>query len=832
MPDRFPPGTVAALAAVLVVIWWATRRSIGLSDAANVDVDRRARASASGSRWVVAAVAAVTLSSAAALTPEAWLHGWTLSQAHLLFGFLPWSAVAPAALPPRNPLLGDAAFQGYPWLSVTCESFARGELPLWNPFNFAGHPFLASFLPGVFSPFTALACLAPLPWSVVVAAAARLVASGTGMYLWTRALGVSVPAALFATVAGCLNPFMLVWLEDASGSVAAAAPWLLWAVTRAAEAPNRHSIALVALTSAFVLVAGQPETAFKVAVFAAPFALLRAWTGSSPRHALAALATGCVLGLLLAAVQLVPFVEYAGESRVLAERVGRDVNTSFTARSAFVTGLVPDFFGHPASHTVTISNRYGEPTNYVEQTFFAGTSTWILAVIGVASGWRRTRALIVPGVLGLLLKFGAPGLLLLASALPLFRVTPLGRFGLLVILAAIPLAALGIDTVLGAHAGPTMSGSADGRAGRQRRLVTVAATVALVAVSSAIAVSLVAERAVLMSSGLWPGTLLKSTMTVVIAAATTALVVACSRGWLRAALTLTLLVALAGAELVAFGRAFRPLVPPDLVFPAIPALTRMTDDGDVFRVAGWGSVLPANTNAVHHLAQYRGYDSVNPLRYGRLLDRALGSERQLFVDRAFDDRPIFDLLNVKYLLTRADVAVPPTHFERVGDVDVPLYRNRRAFARAFLADGYVVAPEAQALELVGGGTLDLSRHVVLETPPDPGTRPEPRASTTDTATIRHYRPRFIEIETEASGRRLLVLTDIHYPGWRARVDGHPVPILVADYAFRAIPVPAGQHIVTFEYVPNSFRVGGAITIAAAFIVASLLAWPVLRKRTS
>jgi uncharacterized membrane protein YfhO len=53
----------------------------------------------------------------------------------------------------------------------------------------------------------------------------------------------------------------------------------------------------------------------------------------------------------------------------------------------------------------------------------------------------------------------------------------------------------------------------------------------------------------------------------------------------------------------------------------------------------------------------------------------------------------------------------------------------------------------------------------------------------------------------------VVLTDTYYPGWQAWVDGRETVIKQANLAFRAVPVAAGQHQLTFEYWPRSFSLG-------------------------
>jgi hypothetical protein len=83
-------------------------------------------------------------------------------------------------------------------------------------------------------------------------------------------------------------------------------------------------------------------------------------------------------------------------------------------------------------------------------------------------------------------------------------------------------------------------------------------------------------------------------------------------------------------------------------------------------------------------------------------------------------------------------------------------------------------------------------------------------------------PNRVVVQVEADGPAWLLLSDTWYPGWEARIDGEGVSIWRGDYLFRAVPVPAGQHVVEFVYRPVSFLAG--VVLAAAAIV--LLAWAI------
>jgi hypothetical protein len=77
---------------------------------------------------------------------------------------------------------------------------------------------------------------------------------------------------------------------------------------------------------------------------------------------------------------------------------------------------------------------------------------------------------------------------------------------------------------------------------------------------------------------------------------------------------------------------------------------------------------------------------------------------------------------------------------------------------------------------------------------------------------------------------LLILSEIDYPGWQATVDGQSAPILRAYYTLRAVPVPAGEHVVELTFRPFSFTIGAIITVLSIFAISAavFLAWRVKR----
>jgi len=62
-----------------------------------------------------------------------------------------------------------------------------------------------------------------------------------------------------------------------------------------------------------------------------------------------------------------------------------------------------------------------------------------------------------------------------------------------------------------------------------------------------------------------------------------------------------------------------------------------------------------------------------------------------------------------------------------------------------------------------------------------------------------------------SDKPWLFFSDTFFPGWKALVDGVPAKIYRANYAFRAVLLPAGEHEVLWTYEPTFFRAGLALT---------------------
>jgi uncharacterized membrane protein YfhO len=81
----------------------------------------------------------------------------------------------------------------------------------------------------------------------------------------------------------------------------------------------------------------------------------------------------------------------------------------------------------------------------------------------------------------------------------------------------------------------------------------------------------------------------------------------------------------------------------------------------------------------------------------------------------------------------------------------------------------------------------------------------PKVASQGQAELIAYKNNSVKIITESDQSSLLVLHDIHYPGWEVTVNGEARPMLRANVLFRGVELASGRHEVEFTYRPFSFN---------------------------
>jgi uncharacterized membrane protein YfhO len=80
----------------------------------------------------------------------------------------------------------------------------------------------------------------------------------------------------------------------------------------------------------------------------------------------------------------------------------------------------------------------------------------------------------------------------------------------------------------------------------------------------------------------------------------------------------------------------------------------------------------------------------------------------------------------------------------------------------------------------------------------------------------------VTVRTLADRRALLVIAEGWHDGWRAWVDGQPVPVFATNHAFRGVPVPAGSHEVVLRFEPPALWSGLLVSLVSLALVMALV----------
>lgn len=739
---------------------------------------------------------------------QKWRSGWPLVALALLCAAFYWDVLLlPAG---RIVASNDLSNMFLPWLRFAVSTLQQGHLPLWNPYFFSGSSFIANPQPALFYPPTWLVLLMPvtraLGWIVVL----HLWLAGVGMYAWLRSEGASAVGALFGAAVFAFSGYFFVRVRAGHLGVITTGAWLplvLWAYRRAVRRRSWGLAVVGGLPVGLSILAGHTASFVYVALGLVCYAVFCAWENCrgnrSLREALLPLTWAGVMllaGLAVAAVQLLPMVELVVRSTRQAAP-NYDFATRFSWPPGYLlTLLVPNFFGEP-----TGTGYWGDGV-YDEFIYYVGVLPLLLAILGARLRHRLTPFLLLLGLGALLLAFGGYGGLhpLFYRFAPLFQTMRApARAGFLFTLAAAALAGLTLTALQSAA-----------RENRVRMLEPLRWPLVLVVAGGTLAMVVAGFMAFAWGREANP---------------------AAGRLWHQANQTaLFLFLFLLSAGLLA---AWRDAASPRAVFGLLalglavldlwtlgngivkPAdvqesaywriVAQAVDDPHPARVLPWGlNDFEQNGGLEFGLRSVFGYDPLTLQRY------------EEFITSWPDPRArTYDLLNAGYLVTTA-----PQEFSAEDQLPAPrllskesgvwIYERPGALPQTWVVPQVEVLDDADTLIRIHESDFDPRTTALLNSPLDcDGVAASPvlpaHGDGSDVKIVR-YEGNRIEAQVQGAGG-LLVFSELDYPGWRATLDGEPVPILRADYVLRALCVPAGEHRVVMVYDPPLLKIGLAIT---------------------
>jgi len=711
-----------------------------------------------------------------------------------------------------------------------------GNIPLWDPDNFAGAPFVANNVSAVFSPYRVLDYLFPGPVTVAWTQLLRAIIAGGGAYLFFRQ-GLRVRFWPATVGAWCypLTGYFVLWAGLGSSSVVSWMPWILLAVDRAVRRPAGAGGPCLAVVTAFVLLSGHLADGALVLLVSGIFGIWRLATRYGVRRATerpwfttaAVLGGGWLIGVSLAAPQILPTLEYINHSYRMAQRNAELEERPSLGLAALPQLVIPYFYGTARKDQVYLLPGYLQESAAAG---YAGLTTVLFFTPLAFVGRRRREAIFwsAMALLGAAWTFGIPGFSLVAH-LPVLRLLTFNRFMFLTSFALLTLGVIALDTMA-------------------RRQFEWRRAMWLPVLASGMLAAWCFVRLAQWHEGLqvqagavtWglipaPAWFVKTNLV----ALALCLIIACAWLVLRSrpnasrAAHYVLALVLVG-EMMGNAYGGNAQCDPYLYYPEVPFLTELARRPRA-RICGQ-DCLPPMLNQMYGLRQIRGYDGVDPLS---LVELVLADDLQLSWRKKIEfppastlhhmaplRSPIHDLLGVRYLIFRNRIYQGPAAMRGKDPDDFALVENLTALPRAFVPRRVVsIADPAQILAVMRGADFRPSEIAFIsEETPLAGTY------AVGTATITRETTDEVVVSAEMQSPGLVVLTDWWYPGWHAYLDGREQPILHADYALRGVEVDAGDHELIFRYEPQSFARGVQLASVGAAMVLGWYLFVTYRQR--
>jgi len=761
----------------------------------------------------------------------------------LLSEYTPWRNTAysgyGAGGVPNKGQYFDVIRELYPWKTLVIDEIKKGNIPLWNPYNFSGNPLLANFQSQALYPLTIIYYVfsQPIAWTIFLLIQPLL--SSIFMYLYCQKLGLSKKGSLFGSLVFSFSSFMSVWFEFSTvGHTVLWLPLLLYLIETIIASKKILSKYLLFLifTVYCVLTAGHPQDAMYVLIFFFLYLLTRIIKESLPLKQkiskLFPFIIASCTAFLLACPQLLPTIELFTKSA----RVGHNPSEIFSFMLLKIWQLpmvlYQDVFGNPATRTYFLNDTY------VTKVCSIGCVGFILSFLSLfrfKKDWY-IRFFAISAFLILILSIRSPLTeFIYQFPIPILSTGTPTRILFLFLFSLSILSAFGWDNIKNVSK-------------KQLIIIILPLTILLIFIWSFAFFQFPFTGFIKTSLS---GQIMKKSA--IIASLLTGMAFFLIYFSQKRKVFLFCIYALAFFELMYGFIKFNPFVPISFVFPNNQVIEYLQQNAGINRFWGYGTGrIEANFATQYKVFSPDGTDPLNLSWYNQLLQ----SGKDGYLARTFsaktradvvlapgygsDDLPnntnrlrLMDVLGVRYILNRDENPTGMETFPNERYRPLPrlpdgwqLFENTLAAPRYFLSSDILYYSSPDEFESKFFDPSFIPQKQVLQEEKDASSlssisKGEGRVN------LERYSPNKIVFTVSTDSPQILFLSDTFDQGWKATIDSVETKIYKADYAFRSVLVPKGDHRIVFSYFPKSFQYGiycSLIGLCGTIIILAMYLW--------
>ena len=696
------------------------------------------------------------------------------------------------------------------------ESMRHGHLPLWNPFTYAGQPFLGGFESAVLYPPNLLFLCLPLARALNFLLLVHLVILGWGMERWISRRGLNPWAAGLAgffvmPLSGAVFPHIYAGHLPALCTMAWA-PWIFLGLETWIWQGNRRGLFLASAAICLQILAGHVQYLFYTAVAAGIQSLVVSVAEPAARRRAIPAVVGCYLaGIALGAAQLLAGLATEG---IRQQKLDYNFAAMFGfPPENFLTIIAPGFFGNLGTPV------YWGRCYLWEMSLFIGAIGPLLIAIAFCDNGRKRRGIILDLVIGGLLLVLALGIHTPVFDL-LYRFAPgfahfrgWSKFTFPATIFLVLVMAAGADFLLREKIPRGIAW-----AGLLAGLITSGASFVLLLNPNGITEFL---HVISMSSESYlpPATFIQADLI--------------HKAGVHAGLSL----GLAGLILITAGVILLFLGKHPLLRWALPGLLMLEMIGFVAEQVTVSHVSDAMPDTLTqfveaHPGDYRVLDFAHPnngfllgkgdlggnnpsplRRYAEFINFTQGGDP----DRVTQYLPFKSIVRLYAMLRLRYVFALTSEGIRVVESPIP------PLPRLLLvSDGKVLAGRNALFSAMRDPSFNPSKTVLLESEPEP----HPESGATGAAKLISDLPGQLIIEADTNRPTLLLITDLYDHNWHIEAlpdsSQQSYHLMPADYILRAVPLRAGHHHLQIVYAPTAFSVGIGISVVAWTLWISLL----------
>jgi hypothetical protein len=759
----------------------------------------------------------------------------------LLVGQAPFKAegylgYAPGGYP--NKAQGpDVINEIYPWRYFLVNQLRQGQIPFWNPHNFSGNPQMANFQTAIFYPFNILYLMLPfnLSWTLLIILQPLLAA--VFMYLFLKkGLGLKDIPSVLGGIAFGFSSYMTVWIEY--GNIGATILWLpltlLFTKSFFNNSSFRNFFGIVASLFLAIL-AGYIQGIFYTILIAFFYYLyliaVQKQLKNFKLHSLFLLAL--FLPVLLSAFQILPTLKLFSDS-TRGNYSLLQIQKNLAPILYWITAFVPDFFGNPASR------NYWLDGTYIERVLYPSTLMMFFGIFALTNKIKivEKKFFAILALISLIIATNLPLVkYFYLIPIPVISTTIPTREFSVFIFSVIILGSIGINHFLETK--------------KINKLSLILYVVFIICIWGLVLLLIKLNPQLTINLKVSLRNLILPTLLF------TGIIFSVLIFKINKKIFIILITLILVSDLFFFFNKITPFSPKELIYPKTLVMESIRKISGINRFWGYGTAyVPANFQSVDQTFSPEGNDPLHTARYGELLASSRDGKYPVAVPRpdaniasgyGADDlktniyrQRILNLLGVKFILHEQNLAsawnnadintFPEKDFKLVKKIfPWQIYENKNALPRFFVTSNFKIAKDKyQALSLIYDQNIDLKKTLILES----NEKIIVDKNSIGTSNLILYTPNKVVIRTKASGNSLLFLSDNFYPEWKVNIDGKNSQILVADYAFRAVVIPKGNHTVEFYYQPAAFIYGLIISFVGLSIlfVYGIISWNVKKYK--